>query len=59
MRVLVIPENFRNDQYILKQLILGLFRTVHKRSVKVKVCQDPLLGGGRRSSEIGPHSGGR
>ena len=45
MRVLVIPEDFRNDQYILKQLILGLFRTVRKRSVKVKVCQDPLLGG--------------
>ena len=45
MRVLVIPEDFRNDQYVLKQLIQGLFRTLHKRSVKVKVCQDPLLGG--------------
>ena len=45
MRVLVIPEDFRNDQYILKPLFLGLFRALGRRTVKVEVCQDPLLGG--------------
>ena len=45
MRVLVIPEDFRNDQYILKPLFLVLFRALGRRTVKVEVCQDPLLGG--------------
>ena len=45
MRVLVIPEDFRNDQYILKPLFSSLFRTLGRRSVKVEVCRDPLLGG--------------
>ena len=38
MRVLVIPEDFRNDQYILKQLILGLFRTVASEVGKSQRC---------------------
>ena len=45
MRILVIPEDFRYDQLILKPLFLGLFRTLGRRSVRVQVCQDPLLGG--------------
>ena len=45
MNVLIIPEDFRNDQYILKPLFLRLFKDIGKRSAKVKVCSDPLLGG--------------
>ena len=45
MRILVIPEDFRYDQLILKPLFSSLFRTLGRRSVRVQVCQDPLLGG--------------
>lgn len=45
MRVLLIPEDFRKDQYILKPLFSRLFRDLGKRSAKVRVCEDPLLGG--------------
>ena len=45
MNVLVVPEDFRNDQYLLKPLIERLFADIGKRGVKVEVCQDPLLGG--------------
>ena len=44
MKVLIIPEDFRNDQYILKPLFSRLFGTMGNRSVRVRVCQD-LLGG--------------
>ena len=45
MNILVIPEDFRKDQYILKPLFERLFRTFGRQSVKVRICQDPLLGG--------------
>jgi len=45
MNILVIPEDFRNDQYILKPLFSRLFRTFGRPSVHVRVCQNPLLGG--------------
>ena len=45
MRVLVIPEDFRNDQYLLKPLFERLFRAIGKAGARVRVCQDPLLGG--------------
>ena len=45
MNVLIIPEDFRNDQYILKPLFSRLFRSFFKRVVHVDVCRDPLLGG--------------
>ena len=44
MKVLVIPEDFRNDQYILKPLFSRLFGTMDRRPVRVRVCQE-LLGG--------------
>ncbi len=44
MKVLVIPEDFRNDQYILKPLFSRLLRTMVSRPVRVRVCQE-LLGG--------------
>lgn len=44
MRVLIIPEDFRNDQYILRPLFQRLFRSL-QRPATVTVCMDPLLGG--------------
>ena len=45
MNIFIIPEDFRKDQYILKPLFSRLFRRLGNRSVRVRVCQDPLLGG--------------
>ena len=46
MNVLVIPEDFRKDQYILKPLFERLFRSFRKgRRARVRVCQEPALGG--------------
>ena len=45
MNVLIIPEDFRQDQYILKPLFDRLFRSIGRSSAQVLVCQDPLLGG--------------
>ena len=43
MRVLIIPEDFRNDQYLLRPLFRRLFRSLEIRA-DVDVCTDPLLG---------------
>jgi hypothetical protein len=43
-RVLVIPENFRKDQYVLEPIRVKLFDAVGRKA-KVIVCRDPLLGG--------------
>ena len=43
MNVLIIPEDFRNDQYILKPLFDRLVRA--RTSVHILICRDPLLGG--------------
>ena len=45
MRVLVVPEDFRHDQYILKPLFIRLFAHLGRPKARVRVCQDPLLGG--------------
>lgn len=45
MNILVIPEDFRNDQYILKPLFKRLFADMGRPRAKVEVCRDPLLGG--------------
>lgn len=45
MNVLIIPEDFRNDQYILKPLFSRLVRTYGRPSVHILICRDPLLGG--------------
>lgn len=45
MRVLVIPEDFRNDQHTLKPLFERLFRSVGRPRARILVCRDPLLGG--------------
>ena len=45
MNVLVIPEDSRKDKYILKPLMERLFLSVQRRRAKVRVCEDPVLGG--------------
>ena len=45
MNVLVIPENSRNDQHILKPLFERLFRSIGRKRAHVEVCQNPVLGG--------------
>jgi len=45
LRVLVIPEHFSQDQYILKPIVQALLAAVGRSQAKVQVCQDPLLGG--------------
>lgn len=45
MKVLIIPEDFRNDQYILKPLFSQLFKKLGLPRTRVQVCQEPLLGG--------------
>ena len=47
MNVLVIPEDFRKDQYILKPLFDRIVRA--KPSVHILICRDPLLGGVREA----------
>ncbi|HEX8438163.1 hypothetical protein [Archangium sp.] len=44
MNVLVIPENFALDQYVLKPLVKAMMDTVGRPRAVVRVCQDPLLG---------------
>lgn len=44
MKVLVIPEDFRKDQYVLKPIIEAMFAEIGCHA-RVIVCQDPLLGG--------------
>jgi hypothetical protein len=45
MNVLVIPEDFRLDQYILQPLFEAVLAAVGKPRAKVRVVTDPLLGG--------------
>lgn len=45
MNIVVIPEDFRKDQYILKPLFSQLFKRLGASNPKVNICRDPLLGG--------------
>ena len=40
-----MPEDFRKDQYILKPLFERLFRELGRGAARIRVCQNPLLGG--------------
>jgi len=44
LNVLIIPEDFRYDQYVLRPLFQRLFRSLDRRAT-VTVLTDPLLGG--------------
>lgn len=45
MRVLIIPEDDRKDQYILNPIFSQLLRSIGKPRARIRVCQDPRLGG--------------
>ncbi len=45
MRALLITEDFRNDQYIVKPILERLLRDIGRSTLRVEVCLDPLLGG--------------
>ena len=65
MTVLVVPEDFGKDQFILKPLLSRLLASLGKPRATVRVCQDPLLGGvgealkSERLAEILDRYGGR
>jgi len=52
VRILIVPEDFRKDQYILRPLFERLFRELERPSARVVVCQDPLLGGIAEALEL-------
>jgi hypothetical protein len=45
MKVLVIPEDFRLDQYLLAPIVRRMLIEVGRSTAKVEVCRDPLLRG--------------
>lgn len=45
LNVLVIPEDFRKDRYILTPLVRRMFEYIGKRRAHVEICTDPVLGG--------------
>jgi hypothetical protein len=45
LNVLVIPEDFRKDQYVLAPLVRRMFREIGKPRARVQVCTDPVMGG--------------
>src|SRR5229473_4645014 len=45
MNVFVIPEDFRNDQFILQPLVQAMMANIGVSRAQVRVCRDPLLGG--------------
>ncbi len=45
MRVLIIPEDFEKDQYILKPIFERIFQSIGKPRARVRVCQNPRLRG--------------
>ncbi|HEX5445270.1 MAG TPA: hypothetical protein VFW87_15685 [Pirellulales bacterium] len=45
MNVLIIPEDFRKDQYIVWPIVRRLLADIGKPNANVRVCRDPLMGG--------------
>ena len=45
MRVMIIPEDFLKDQYILMPLFSRLFRRIGSPSVEIQMCYEPRFRG--------------
>jgi len=45
MNVLVIPEDFRKDQYMLRPIVQAMMQSLGASTARVEVCRDPLLRG--------------
>lgn len=43
-RVMIIPEDFTRDQYVLKPIVAAMFEAIGRKA-KVEVCQNPRLRG--------------
>lgn len=43
MRVLIIPEDVKKDQYILKPIIRAMLQALDRSHARLQVCQDPPL----------------
>jgi hypothetical protein len=43
--VLIIPEDFTHDQYMLKPIVEAVVEAAGRPNANVRVCRDPLLGG--------------
>ena len=52
MNVLIIPEDFRKDQYLLKPIITAMLDYLGKPRAKITVLTDPLLGGVERALDF-------
>lgn len=44
MRVLIIPEDFRKDQWIVEPIVRAMLTRLGRPQAKVTTCKDPLLG---------------
>jgi hypothetical protein len=53
MNVMIIPEDFRMDQFILQPIVTAMLAALGKPRAKVEVCLDPLLGGISRAMDAG------
>jgi len=53
VNVLIIPEDFRKDQYILKPIIQRMFAEIGKPQANVKMCLEPVLGGIHQATDWG------
>lgn len=42
MNVLVIPEDFRKDQYMLKPIISAMMKKLGNPRAKVKICPEDI-----------------
>jgi hypothetical protein len=45
VNVLVIPEDFRKDEFILQPILEAMFAAIGRPRAQLRVCRDPLLGG--------------
>jgi hypothetical protein len=45
LNVLVIPEDFRKDQFVLAPLVRRIFAEIGKPRAHVEICTDPNMGG--------------
>ncbi|MBN2007578.1 MAG: hypothetical protein JXA21_29805 [Anaerolineae bacterium] len=44
-KVLIILEDYRNDQYMIRPLIQAMFEALGKSNARIEVCKNPMLTG--------------
>jgi hypothetical protein len=45
LNVLIVAEDYRKDEYILKPIVTSMLEEVGKPRANVRVCRDPLISG--------------